>query len=157
METSLSESNNPDPSVGDSKGKMHETGGLAGPKINPDGTPGPMKIVPAVPGAASDPATGGASIQLFTHANPSDAGTFTPTISWHVHPAGKSYTYPDGGTVEHTFNQPPTGGDFTFAQANPNIKTNIVIGAGSKLVYFYNSSSNKPLAVVSSKKFFALK
>lgn len=135
-------SNAADPSVGDTKGGFHETGGLAGPTITATGPNGPQKIVPAAPGAAGDPATGGVAIDLFKHANPSDTGTFLPTTSWHVHPKGVTYTYTAKNTVEHSFNQGPAGNDTTFAATYPGITTNIVVGARNNTVTFFNAGGN---------------
>ncbi len=57
-------------------------------------------------------------------------------VTWHVHPGGSITEVSGNVSTTSNFNQPPSKWD--IAHANSGI--NIVVGAGNKQVYFYNST-----------------
>lgn len=130
------------PTADDLNGKQHEEGLLWGE--NYDGTTG---IAVAVPGQASTPENG-AEINLFNFADPIAAGKIkTLQGTAHVHPAGEVSVDTSmggtgtriGGTVGKKFEQEPVNNDLPFASRLPQLQ-HIVVGAGSKRVYFYNGN-----------------
>jgi hypothetical protein len=106
----------------DKKGGSHEEGGMWG--TTTDTKP---FVAPAVPGAMPKPGENphidpGKSVKPVPSDSVKSVGGF-----WHVHPGR-------GGGAG--FVQPPSAVDIKAATA----PINIVIGAGNKQVYFYNSS-----------------
>lgn len=105
---------------------IHEEGGLWGTSLS-----GNLLISPAVPGPPWQQGQTSVSIDVTNAANPSllqQIGSFSG--SWHVHPRGNSRVQ---------FNQFPSNTD----KSNQNLAylpINIVLGAGDRQVYFYNSS-----------------
>lgn len=105
-------------------------------------TSGNAVPVPAVPGKVADPRVENAHIDVTNSANPSLKNNLASIAGkWHVHPSG-SITDANG---THFFVQSPSGrnGDL----GNATFPINIVVGAGDKKVYFYNSNGviGKPM------------
>ena len=124
-------SNSKNPAVGDTKGGFHEEGGLFGLDSS-----GKEVVVAAAPGQANmNPTPGGPglSIDIAKAANPQEQGkVFDPRGGFHIHPGG---TTASGGA----FKQVPSPAD----HANAVFATNIVVGVGTKTVYFYNTTPNQ--------------
>jgi hypothetical protein len=120
------------PSGADTTGGFHEEGGIAGTNAN-----GGVVVSPAIPGAYSP--SGVVSTNLMPVDPSLNASMSTVTVSWHVHPDGRT------AAGDLAWNQPPSGQDQRVAagehQAVPGL-IHIVVGAGNKTVYFYNGSSS---------------
>jgi RHS repeat-associated protein len=120
------------PSGADTTGGFHEEGGIAGTNAS-----GGVVISPAIPGAYSP--SGVVSTNLMPVDPSLNASMSTVTVSWHVHPNGRT------AAGDLAWNQPPSGQDQRVAagehQAVPGL-IHIVVGAGNKTVYFYNGSSS---------------
>jgi hypothetical protein len=111
------------PTADDKKGGYHEEGGIWGTT-----TSGNTVVVPAQPGPYSGPNDTTAHIDPGNSANPALKDNLQSVDgTWHVHPKGGA----DKGFV-----QPPSAQD----KANAAASINIVVGAGNKRVYFYNST-----------------
>lgn len=114
------------PSGADKTGGFHEESGVAGTDVN-----GKLVISPDQPGPYANPDK---TTEAHTSGHPADQNVRNSiadvTVSWHVHPSGR--------TATHDWIQPPS--DVDKRQAIPGA-INIVVGAGNKTVYFYNSSS----------------
>ena len=130
IEASIKASNSP--TDDDKKGGFHEEGGQW--ILTPDGKtfPLPAKAGPANPAIDGRP-----------HMDPADAidssaksGKFDLGGTWHVHPSGTRTEENGNKRVTHFFKQPPSETDIKAAGSG----INIVIGAGNKRVYFYDSS-----------------
>jgi hypothetical protein len=94
-------------------------------------------VVAAKPGPYSDPTVPGgtAHIDVGNSVNPALKDTLVSVDgTYHIHPGG--VVEPSNGKPGGSFVQPPSAQDKSVAYAN----TNIVVGAGNKRVYFYNSS-----------------
>jgi hypothetical protein len=126
----------PSPAAGDNKGRFHAEGGIWGRDAS--GKPIP---VPAVPGKAVNPLLDSlAEIRVAVSEEPNAKNTLVSIDGqWHVHPSG-SVAVDD---KIHFFVQTPSPGD----RASAAFPINIVVGAGSKRVYFYNSDGaiGKPM------------
>jgi hypothetical protein len=120
------------PSGADTTGGFHEEGGIAGTNAN-----GGVVVSPAIPGAYSP--SGVVSTNLMPVDPSLNASMSTVTVSWHVHPDGRT------AAGDLAWNQPPSGQDQRVAagehQAVPGL-IHIVVGAGNKTVHFYNGSSS---------------
>ena len=147
----------------DTKGGFHEEGGVWG--IGNDGS---EVIGRAMPGTVSDPSTGGhATISLNTLVAPITAQTVG---TFHIHPKGERKIDRAQQTPQTTstktqldvfnFDQAPSGRDFAASSINqqsPVYKYDIVVGARSGEVYFYqdtNSLADPYLAKISASRFF---
>lgn len=123
---SVKASNSPD--ADDKHGGFHEEGGQWGTD-----TSGNVIVSPSKPGPYAPPGT-----NPETHLDPVNPKLNEKFASfggdWHVHPRGTSLGL--DGTV-HYFVQPPSAAD--RAAAAPG-GMHIVVGAGNKTVYFYNSA-----------------
>jgi len=132
------------PTADDKKGGSHEEGGVAYTKD------GKQVIAPAEPGKFKDVTQpGAAQVDPYKAADPAKQkpGDVQADVAWHVHPSATSETTTtnaNGQTVVTTssFNQPPSsnqtgGGDIQNAAPAPTV--NIVVGAGDKTVYVYDS------------------
>jgi hypothetical protein len=125
---SIKASNSPSAAAGDKTGGFHEEGG-----IWITTTSGSTVPVPAVPGPANPGVVGGAHMDVTNSANPGLKDNIASVGGeWHVHPSG-SITQ-DGKII--SFAQPPSAKDIHEAVG----PISIVVGAGDKKVYFYNSS-----------------
>ena len=123
----------------DKKGGFHEEGGQWIITTNGKTIP-----VPAKPGPASPTTEGGAHVDPAESIDPSlksDAIDLGGT--WHVHPSGSLTKEKGNVRTTHQFNQPPSQKDIKEAGSG----INIVVGAGDRKVYFYNSSGviGKPM------------
>lgn len=111
------------PTADDKKGGFHEEGGIWGTNAS-----GKVIVSPAKPGPYSSPNDKTAHIDPGNAVNPSLNNSLVSVGgTWHVHPRG------GGG---QSFVQPPSAVDMRNAVA----PINIVVGAGNKRVYFYDSS-----------------
>ena len=129
------------PTTDDKQGGFHEEGGIWGRDVS-----GNVIAIPAKPGKYADPTTDGAEIDPTV---PAHEGQNSKLVSldgqWHVHPSGMKPTA-EGGVAK--FRQDPNGNDEPNAAKFP---VNIVVGAGSGQVYFYNTG--KITQQMSLKKF----
>ena len=135
IKASVDASNDPSAAAGDKTGGFHEEGGIWGTDTSGKAVP-----IPALPGQAADPRVEGGHIDETNSANPSLKNNLVSIQGkWHVHSSG-SITDEKG---IHSFTQGPSGMDF----GNATFPINIVVGAGNKKVYFYNSSGviGKPM------------
>lgn len=149
-------SNQPNAQSGDQGGRFHEEGLKWGLDAN-----GNQAIVPAQPGQYAPPGASQATINLDVPADPADAGRIvTPQGAAHVHPSGQATTGPSSGagvvvfggtTRTREFDQPPSQRDINNARPG----TNIVAGARSGKVYFYDNI--KPRATFPLKLFVSLR
>jgi RHS repeat-associated protein len=118
----------------DKKGGFHEEGGQA---ISI--TTGDTVTLPAQPGKYSDPRVPGgiATVDPSNAVNPNMKSQIESLlVTWHVHPGG-TMTEITGNTQKTSFFvQPPSDVD----KKKVSLGINIVVGAGNKQVYFYDSS-----------------
>lgn len=139
---SLNASNSP--TADDKQGGFHEEGGMWVAT-----TDGHVVAEPAVPGKYAKPGVP-AHLRVNDPANPLPGDRIAGVAgAWHVHPCGEIINRRvlpakiEGNkeivttiTTTTYFEQPPSGGDIAAAL----LPLNIVIGARSRLVYFYNRS-----------------
>jgi hypothetical protein len=119
------------PTSDDKKGGFHEEGGQW---VIVEGKTVPL---PAKPGRANLAIEGGADVSPSDAIDPgAKSGNFALGGTWHVHPQGTVTEQEGNVRTTKTFSQPPSAKDLKEAGAG----INIVIGAGSKKVYFYDSS-----------------
>ena len=132
---SVNASNSPSKEAGDQQGGFHEEGGQWGTDTSGNAVP-----IPAHPGQVADPSNGEAHIDVTNAVNPGLKDNLASIDGkWHVHPSGTtSSTEADGVHTSYFVQSPSTGpGNDTSNATHP---INIVVGAGNKKVYFYNSS-----------------
>ncbi len=124
ISSSVNASNRPSTMAGDFRGGFHEEGGSWYTT-----TSNTVVVVPFLPGLANPGVcTGGATIDRTLPVDPGLINLgMTLAGDWHVHPSGTN------GTC--SFIQAPSGQDLRNATA----PINIVVGAGSQTVYFYNT------------------
>ncbi len=133
------------PTADDKQGGFHEEGGIWVTTVN-----GGVVAEPAVPGKYAKPGRS-ANMQVNKPANalPPAASIAAVDGTWHVHPAGETVNRrvlppkEEGDrkvitviTTTSYFGQPPSEGDIAAAK----LPVNVVIGARSQLVYFYDRS-----------------
>ena len=132
------------PTADDKQGGFHEEGGIWVTTAN-----GRVVVERAVPGKFTKPGRP-AHMEINELANPLPAARIAAVEGmWHVHPAGETVhrrvlpPKEEGDrkvvtviTTTSYFGQPPSEEDFAAA----TLPVNIVIGARSRLVYFYDRS-----------------
>jgi len=126
---------NPQP---DARGGRHEEGGLWG-SIN-----GVETVAPAVPGPAGSTSADSVSMVTGDSVNPNVSAQQMQSVDgqYHVHPAGV-----DKG---RGFVQGPSSQDYRLGV----FRTNIVVGARDRTVYFYNTTTT--IATFPLNRFLAL-
>lgn len=122
------------PGVTDSKGGLHEEGGVVGTDSK-----GNELVANAKPGKAMSEKTGPATVDPFNSAEPDISSQITTTKStFHVHPTGEIR-----GTSRGTMYAPSTvsGGDKTFAEDNPQVGgPHMLLDPANNTVRFFDSS-----------------
>lgn len=144
------------PNATDTKGGNHEEGGIAGTDAS-----GKTVISPAVPGAANDltKSVKGSTVSVdpFKAADPSKALAITNvTLVYHVHPKDTAIVSVGGKRFVNFYDQGPsmysTHSDISQARAG---RTQIVVGARDKTVYFYGAAGT--IATLPLDKFLKIK
>ncbi len=127
IQKSLDASNSP--TADDKTGRFHEEGGQWG-----KGVDGNVLVYPAVPGKVSKPGNKEATVDSGQAVDQEGKTNNLATTDgkWHIHPAG------DGLNGKRGFLQGPSPGDLN-RPADEFLPTNIVVGAASRRVYFYDS------------------
>ncbi|WP_306589370.1 carbohydrate binding domain-containing protein [Geothrix sp. 21YS21S-4] len=127
IQKSLDASNSP--TADDKTGRFHEEGGQWG-----KGVDGNVLIYPAVPGKVSKPGDKEANVDSGQAVDQEGKNNNLATTDgkWHIHPAG------DGLNGKRGFFQGPSSGDLN-RPADEFLPTNIVVGAASRRVYFYDA------------------
>lgn len=122
------------PGPTDTKGGLHEEGGVVGTDAK-----GNELVANAKPGKAMSEKTGPATVDPFNSAEPEvSAQIKTVTSTFHVHPTGEI-----PGTSKGTMYAPPTvsRGDKTFAERNSNIAgPHMLLDPENNTVRFFDSS-----------------
>ena len=127
IQKSLDASNSP--TADDKTGRFHEEGGQWG-----KGVDGNVLVYPAVPGKVSKPGDKEAAVDSGQAVNQEGKTNNLATTDgkWHIHPAG------DGLNGRRGFLQGPSPGDLN-RPADEFLPVNIVVGAASRRVYFYDA------------------
>ncbi|MDP1830563.1 MAG: RHS repeat-associated core domain-containing protein [Geothrix sp.] len=117
------------PTEDDKTGRFHEEGGQWG-----KGVDGNVLVYPAVPGKVSKPGDKEASVDSGQAVDQQGKinNLATTDGKWHIHPMG------DGLNGKRGFLQGPSPGDLK-RPADEFLPTNIVVGAASRRVYFYDA------------------
>ena len=141
------------PNGDDLRGGFHEEGGLYGKTKNGD-----IKVVPANPGAVAH--FGDDELATVSQRDSKSRADFQSLVQidgyYHIHPSGSGpyYDKKEGRIMLGGFNQPPSQDDRDFATLQPRAQ-HLVVGAGDKKVYFYNS--NETTATFPLKRFLEIK
>lgn len=127
IQKSLDASNSP--TEDDKTGRFHEEGGQWG-----KGVDGNVLVYPAVPGKVSKPGDKEANVDSGEAVDQQGKinNLATTDGKWHIHPMG------DGLNGKRGFLQGPSPGDLK-RPSDEFAPTNIVVGAASRRVYFYDA------------------